>query len=221
MDPNFKPEQRTVTVSAEAAGARLDRVLADGIAELSRTRLKGLVQAGCVRLDGQPVAKPGTPVAAGQVIEVELRDIRPMRLGSEELGLVVLHEDDDVIVINKAPRMLAHPAPGVEGGTVSDFARERYGELPTLQGVDRPGIVHRLDAGTSGVMVLGRSKSAFKSLMSQFRARTVEKSTSPRTVPGTTYPTPSARALVDAKCAPITRSSRPSPSTSPAAMPMP
>ena len=177
MDPDPTPQTRTVTVTAESNGERLDRVVAGAIAELSRTRLKTLVHAGCVTIDGAAVAKPGQAVETGQCIEVELRDVRPVRSGSEEgARLTVIYEDDDLIVVDKPARMLVHPAPGVEGGTVSDLARERFGELPTLQGADRPGIVHRLDAGTSGVMVLGRSRAAFKSLMSQFRERTVEKS---------------------------------------------
>ena len=130
------------------------------------------------RQDGRRIVEQITEITGmhPDTGEVEMRDIRPVRVGSEERGLDVLHEDDDLIVINKPPRMLVHPAPGVVGGTVSDLARERYGQLPTLQGADRPGIVHRLDAGTSGVMLLGRSKAGFTSLMSQFRARTVEKS---------------------------------------------
>ena len=175
MQADPSPELRTFEVATESNGARLDRVLAGEIAELSRTRLKGLVQAGLVRIDGTPASKPGVAVSAGQRIEVELADVRPTRPGSDESGLRVLFEDDDLIVIDKPPRMLAHPTVGVLGGTVSDLARERYGDLPTLQGEDRPGIVHRLDAGTSGVMVLGRSERAFKSLMRQFRARTVQK----------------------------------------------
>ncbi len=155
-------------------GLRLDKVLANLIPDTSRTHLKDLVRRGCVVLEGDVCLRPGQPARAGERLEVELRE-RQRSTREASAPLDVIHEDDDLIVIHKAPRTLAHPTPSVTGGTVSELAAERYGPLPTLQGADRPGIVHRLDAATSGVMVLGRSKRAFTSLMQQFRARTVKK----------------------------------------------
>jgi len=176
MEPRPTSDVRRFEVPAASGGMRLDRVLAGAIGELSRTRLKALVQAGCVRLDGDVILKPGVVVAPHQRVEVELREVRPVREGADPgASLCVLHEDAALVVIDKSPRMLVHPTSGVGSGTVSDLAAERYGALPTLQGADRPGIVHRLDAGTSGVMVLGRTEAAFTSLMRQFRTRTVEK----------------------------------------------
>jgi 23S rRNA pseudouridine1911/1915/1917 synthase len=141
-----------------------------------------MIQGGCVRLAGAVVQKPGVQVEFGQSIDVELRETRPARddpAGGREL--VIVHEDEDVIVIDKPARVLSHPTgPRAEGaasgGSVSEMAAARYGALPTLQGADRPGIVHRLDGGTSGVMVLGRNETAFAELMRQFRERTVKKS---------------------------------------------
>jgi 23S rRNA pseudouridine1911/1915/1917 synthase len=156
------------------AGERIDKVLANLIPDTSRTRLKGLVREGCVVIGGEVCVRPGRPAEAGELIDVELR-ARPRLQSGPPTNLRVLHEDDDLIVIHKAPRTLAHPTSGIAGHTVSEMAAERYGPLPTLQGADRPGIVHRLDAATSGVMVLGRSAHAFGALMNQFRARTVEK----------------------------------------------
>jgi 23S rRNA pseudouridine1911/1915/1917 synthase len=155
------------------AGERLDKVLANLIPDTSRTHLKHLVRGGCVVVEGEVCMRPGRPAEAGEHIDVELRERERVAGPASELN--VLHEDDDLIVIHKPPRTLAHPTSGIAGNTVSELAAARYGPLPTLQGEDRPGIVHRLDAATSGVMVLGRTKRAFHALMQQFRARRVKK----------------------------------------------
>jgi 23S rRNA pseudouridine1911/1915/1917 synthase len=167
---------RHLRVPTELAGERLDRALAALCADVSRTRLKAAIQAGGVRVDGATVDRPGQPVEADAQIEVDGGALAPrVRAGSDELDFQVLFEDEHLAVIVKPAGMLSHPTDAVRGGTVSELAERRFGPLPSLQGSDRPGIVHRLDGGTSGVMVLGRSERAFAELMRQFRAREVEK----------------------------------------------
>lgn len=177
VDPS-KPtgELRRVLIPAERAGERLDRVLVDLVGGVSRMRLQAAIRAGGVRHDGRALERPGLPVEAGWELVLDEAALEPevrVREGGPAFELV--HEDEHLVVIDKPAGMLSHPTPRTRGGSVSELAARRFGELPTLQGEDRPGIVHRLDAGTSGVMVLGKTEAAFTELMRQFKAREVEK----------------------------------------------
>jgi len=165
-----------VPISAKLKSERLDRALARLLPELSRAHIKELIEAGHVRLDGVPATKPSTPIVRDVEAQLTLapRKNRRVEVGDPE-SLRVLYEDDALVVIDKPPGVLAHPTDTASGASISELAVSRYGELPTLQGADRPGIVHRLDAGTSGVMVLARTADAFRQLMQQFRDRRVEK----------------------------------------------
>ena len=170
------PGRRSWPVPAAARGRRIDRVLCEFAGELSRSQAKELITRGHVFVDGVAVLKPGAALAGGELLELELVELQRGRVEVGDAStLCVLHEDADLIVIDKPPGVLAHPTESASGATISDLAALRYGGLPTLQGKDRPGIVHRLDAGTSGVMVLARNEAAFESLMDQFRARAVRK----------------------------------------------
>jgi 23S rRNA pseudouridine1911/1915/1917 synthase len=164
------------TVPSELAGERLDKVLASLVAETSRTHLKHLVREGRVTVDGVPCVRPGLHVAGGEEVTVELRArAREHEVTPATSTLDVIHEDQDLVVIHKPARVVVHPSGGLHHNTISEQAVARYGPLPTLQGADRPGIVHRLDAATSGVMVLCRTERAFAGLMQQFRERAVVK----------------------------------------------
>jgi len=163
-------------VPPEHQGARLDRCLADLMPGVSRTRIQAWIGAGAVRLDGHVPAKVGIAVRGGEQIEVEVREVDERRVeDGAAVELPKLFVDEHLIVVNKPAGMLAHPTPTLRGATVSELAVREFGDLPSLQGRDRPGIVHRLDAGTSGVMVLARTEEAFEGLLRQFRARTVVK----------------------------------------------
>ena len=161
------------------AGERLDKALAELVEGVSRTRSKELVRSGRVRLGGTLCERPGQRVEGGEVLELELPDPGAAADGGPVGELDVVHEDADLVVIAKPAGVVAHPTGGVPrgspGGTISERAAARYGALPTLQGEDRPGIVHRLDGATSGVMVLARTEVAFADLMGQFRRREVRK----------------------------------------------
>ena len=164
------------TVPPELDGERLDRALARLAGGRSRARLREMVEDGRVRLDGRPVIRPAHPVRAGQALEAELVERDRSRPGGElALELPVLYEDADVAVVDKPPGMVCHPSSTVRGGTLSERLTERYGPLPSLQGDERGGIVHRLDADTSGVLVAARTEPAARALLDAFRERRVEK----------------------------------------------
>jgi 23S rRNA pseudouridine1911/1915/1917 synthase len=168
------PRRVVLRVPATAAGARLDVFLA-GTAELgTRSQAKQLIDAGRVRVDGV-ARKGGYVVRAGSTVDVEVPAPEPLSVEPEALPVHVLYEDADLLAIDKPPGMVVHPAPGSRRGTVVNALAHRLG---TLQGVgdrERPGIVHRLDRDTSGVLLVARTVQALEALARQFRERTIEK----------------------------------------------
>ena len=168
---------RTFHVPAELGGERLDRVLTAFFAgELSRSRIQEWIRDGGVRVDGALAVRASQMLAAGQSVDLEEVPRARERSGAPALGQpAVLHEDEHLVVVEKPAGQLAHPTTIVRGGTVSEWAVERYGPLPSPQGEDRPGIVHRLDADTSGLLVLARSAAAAEALVEAFRERAIEK----------------------------------------------
>ena len=168
---------RTFLVPHELAGGRLDLVLVELLeGSLSRTRLQELIRDGGVHLDGAPTGRASQTVEAGQRIELHEVARSRQRAGGPSGGtLALVYEDEHLAVVDKPAGQLTHPTTVVRGGTVSELAAERFGALPTPQGEDRPGIVHRLDADTSGLVVIAKSAAAAEPLVAAFRARTVEK----------------------------------------------
>jgi 23S rRNA pseudouridine1911/1915/1917 synthase len=159
----------TLTAAPEDAGTRLDRVLAGRLAELSRTRLKALIQEGAVTAGGRAVDDPGYKVKAGEVLTVLVPPPEPAEPEGENIPLSILYEDDQVIVIDKPSGLVVHPAAGHQTGTLVNALIAHCGDsLSGIGGVMRPGIVHRLDKDTSGVMVIAKTDRAHKSLSEQF-----------------------------------------------------
>lgn len=180
LDDGRNEEGLTLTVGEESAGMRLDSYLAEQITTTSRTQIRRAIEAGKVRIDGITALKPASDVAAGATIEVELLPPAPLEAKPSAIELDILHEDEAIIVINKPAGMVTHPGAGVNEGTLANalvhhFAVENR-QLPRRGGPSRPGIVHRLDAGTSGVIVVARTDAAHLSLAEQFQSRTVSKS---------------------------------------------
>lgn len=172
MEP---PTVRT-TVPPVLDGERLDRALVALTEGFSRSRLQVLIREGRVRVDGEAVQRPNASVAQGSELVLALPDpAEPASGDGTRVELEILFEDEHLVVVNKPAGMLAHASERERAGTVADLAVERYGPLPEVQGKGRPGIVHRLDRQTSGVMVLGRSAGALEGLKAQFKARAVEK----------------------------------------------
>ncbi|MEW9834373.1 RluA family pseudouridine synthase [Mesorhizobium marinum] len=159
-----------LTAEAEAAGARLDQWLAGKLApDLSRSRVQALVRQGAVELNGGPVGDPGRRLKAGDTISVRLPEPEPAQPAGEDIPLDILYEDDELIVVNKPPGLVVHPGAGNPTGTLVNALIHHCGDsLSGIGGVKRPGIVHRLDKDTSGVMVVAKTDRAHRSLSEAF-----------------------------------------------------
>jgi 23S rRNA pseudouridine1911/1915/1917 synthase len=165
----------TVLRAPAATSGRADAVVAATFPELSRSRAAALVKEGAVRVDGVAPRRVSDPVAAGASIEVEVPDARPAGVPAQDLELSIVYQDDDVVVIDKAAGMVVHPSAGHEDGTLVNALLHHVDGLSGVGGVERPGIVHRLDRDTSGVIVVARSEDAHHRLAKQFERRSVEK----------------------------------------------
>lgn len=159
----------TAVVPEDLAGARLDKALATLLPEMSRTRLKALMQDGLVTKDGTPVTDPSIKVKEGQVFEVQVPEAEEPIPKPENIPLNILFEDNDLIVIDKPAGLVVHPAPGNYSGTLVNALLHHCGDsLSGIGGVKRPGIVHRLDKDTSGVMVVAKNDTSHHRLSKQF-----------------------------------------------------
>lgn len=165
----------TFVVSADESGERLDRVLAARIGARSRSFLGGLVRQGLVRVEGEPAPKPGFVVEEGASIRVEMPPEQDERLEPEDIPLTILHEDDALIVLDKAADMVVHPGAGIPGGTLASALLHHAPTLAGVGGEGRAGLVHRLDRGTTGAMVVAKTHEAHAHLQAQFQQRSVEK----------------------------------------------
>ena len=163
-----------LTVSAAEAGQRLDQLLVARLPELSRSRLKSLIEQGHVLLDGAS-AKASARPRSGAVLAVEIPAAVPTALVAEELALPVLYEDAFLLVINKPAGIAVHPGAGISSGTVVHGLLSQVRDLVGIGGELRPGIVHRLDKDTSGCLVVAKSEVALRGLQAAFKARTVDK----------------------------------------------
>jgi 23S rRNA pseudouridine1911/1915/1917 synthase len=159
----------TATIGADAAGDRLDRALAAAVDGLSRSRLKTLILAGHVAVGGRTICDPGHRVNAGDVVAVVVPQAAPAEPEPENIPLNVVYEDDDIIVIDKPRGLVVHPAAGNWTGTLVNALVAHCGaSLSGIGGVRRPGIVHRLDKDTTGLMVVAKNDRAHQSLAAQF-----------------------------------------------------
>jgi 23S rRNA pseudouridine1911/1915/1917 synthase len=165
----FESEEVDIVVSAEMAGGRLDAVLAKAHEVLSRSRIKDLILEGAVSIDGATVNEPKYRLSAGETITLVAPPPEDPEPKAEDIPLDILYEDDQLIVINKPVGMVVHPAPGALTGTLVNALIHHCGaSLQGIGGVRRPGIVHRLDRDTSGVMVAAKTEVAHKHLSAQF-----------------------------------------------------
>jgi 23S rRNA pseudouridine1911/1915/1917 synthase len=163
-------------VEAEEAGSRLDRWLAVRLPDLSRTRIKALIEDGRVSLDGMTISDASLRVKPGQAFAVEVPPDAPAEPEPQDIALDVVYEDDDLIVIDKPAGMVVHPAPGNPDETLVNALLAHCGEsLAGIGGVKRPGIVHRIDKDTSGLLVAAKTDAAHRGLAEQFAAHTLER----------------------------------------------
>jgi 23S rRNA pseudouridine1911/1915/1917 synthase len=160
---------KSVRVADDQAGGRLDRVLATHIAELSRTRLKALIEAGAVAVDGRTIRDPGHRVNSGAAVQIDIPPPAAAKPEPEPIPLNVVYEDADIIVIDKPKNLVVHPAAGNWTGTLVNALIAHCGEsLSGIGGERRPGIVHRLDKHTTGLMVVAKNDRAHRALAAQF-----------------------------------------------------
>jgi 23S rRNA pseudouridine1911/1915/1917 synthase len=167
-------ENLTFAVGNDGAGIRLDRFLATRAGDLSRTRIQELIAEGRVSVNGV-VTKPSHRLEAGEQVEIEVPPTEELEVAAEAIPLDVLYEDDDLAVVNKPAGIAVHPGAGESTGTLVGALLYRFGTLSAIGGPRRPGIVHRLDKGTSGALLVARTDVAHRGLVEQFQERLVEK----------------------------------------------
>ena len=175
MDSDTGAAPTSLTVPTEAKGERLDRWLAAQLADFSRSQVTRLLEEGGILVNGAAPQKPGLKLNGGERVEVRRPDAPTDSPQAETIALEILFEDKQVIVINKPAGMVVHPAPGHTGGTLVNALLGRFPDISDPEQPDRPGIVHRLDRDTSGVLIVARNAEARRFLQRQFRKRATEK----------------------------------------------
>jgi 23S rRNA pseudouridine1911/1915/1917 synthase len=154
---------------------RLDKYLVGLLQEFSRSRIQGLIEAGLVDVNGKPAKKAGQTLESGSNVTVRIPPPAPTGLVAEEIPLDVVFENDDLIVVNKPAGMVVHPAAGHSSGTLVNAVLGYDPDIEGIGGEERPGVVHRLDKETSGLILLAKNERAHRWLQDQFRLRKVEK----------------------------------------------
>ncbi len=163
-----------MTVQAGDAGKRLDSFLHEQLPEFSRSRIQSWIRAECVFVNGHS-CRPAYLLHSGELVSVAPASLPPLKAEAEDLPLQVLYEDASVIVIDKPAGLVVHAGAGHPRGTLVNALLHHFGTLSSINGEVRPGIVHRLDRDTSGVLVVARTDEAHQALAKQFHDRTIEK----------------------------------------------
>ncbi len=158
------------TIDAEHAGLRADGVLSQLFEEASRSYLQKLIENGCVSCDGRPLLSKKEKLKEGSTVRIELPPPVPCEAVPQDIPLDIVYEDEALIVVNKPKGMVVHPAAGNPGGTLVNGLLFHCGALSTINGVERPGIVHRIDKDTSGLLVCAKSDEAHRGLAEQMAA---------------------------------------------------
>ncbi len=174
--PSSDPSAGSVkwTVSPDEENVRLDSAIPSHIDTASRAQAKRWIESGWVLVEGKPV-RPSRLLRAGEIVEVRVPPPEPAEPRPEAIPLDIVYEDDDLVVLVKPPHLVVHPAPGHPSGTLVNALIYHCTHLSGIGGVARPGIVHRLDQGTSGLLVAAKNDVAHRALARQFENRTVEK----------------------------------------------
>jgi 23S rRNA pseudouridine1911/1915/1917 synthase len=194
-----------VRLAPAHAGWRLDRALADAVPTLSRERLKALIRSGAVEAGGQPVRDPALKVRGGESVTVAVPEPKPAHNEPQDIPLRVMFEDEHLLVVDKPAGLVVHPAAGnLDGTLVNALLHHCGGSLSGIGGVARPGIVHRIDKDTSGLLVVAKSDVAHEGLAKQFAAHSIDRrylaivNGVPRTAEGT-VDAPLARSAANRK----------------------
>lgn len=176
MTPAGRQDIRHVTVDESGTGARLDRVLADALPDISRSRIKALITGGSVAQAGARVSEPSRRVKPGETFEVRIPEPAPARPIAQPIPLTVVFEDDHLIVVDKPAGLVVHPAAGNPDRTLVNALLAHCGDsLSGIGGVARPGIVHRIDKDTSGLLVAAKNDATHASLARQFAEHSLER----------------------------------------------
>ena len=163
-----------LTVAPAEAGTRIDAYLR-AHTELSRSRIAALMQEGALTVDGQTQTKPAAKTESGQVLRLTVPQARPVDIAAQDIPLDILYQDSDVVVVNKPCGMVVHPAAGNASGTLVNALLHHVRDLSGIGGEMRPGIVHRLDKDTSGLILIAKNDRAHIALSEQFKQRSMEK----------------------------------------------
>ena len=174
MDDRGDSVDHNLIVENDASDLRVDVYLAEKITDVSRSRLKFLIQEGLVLVNDNR-CKSSHRLRTGDIVQISIPAVIPLQLQSEEIPLEILFEDSDVIVLSKPQGMVVHPGAGINSGTLVHALLFHCGDLSGIGGVERPGIVHRLDKGTSGVIIVAKNDLAHESLTRQFANRETQK----------------------------------------------
>ena len=154
---------------------RLDRYLSQELSDLSRARIQQLIQQGCVQINDTVCTSKKINLKTGDRITLEIPAIQPLALIAEDIPLDILYEDDELIILNKPAGLVVHPAPGHPDGTLVNALLAHCPNLPGIGGVQRPGIVHRLDKDTTGAIVIAKTDRAYQHLQAQIQAKTARR----------------------------------------------
>ena len=161
-------------ISVDRSGERFDRFLSEYCPDLSRSRIQALIGEGSATIDGRAV-KPSTKVRRGQIVTLRIPELKPSALEPQRIPLSIVYEDGDLLVVDKPAGMIVHPAPGHPDGTLVNAVLAHCPDLQGIGGTVRPGIVHRLDKDTSGLLVVAKNDRAHRALSDQLKARAFTK----------------------------------------------
>ncbi|MBE9199580.1 MULTISPECIES: RluA family pseudouridine synthase [unclassified Nodularia (in: cyanobacteria)] len=162
-------------LQVEETGDRLDRYLSEKLPDLSRSRIQQLIEQGNVQLNEQICTTKKVNVKTGDRITLEIPEVQPLQVQAEDIPLDILYEDDQLLILNKPAGLVVHPAPGHPDGTLVNALLAHCPNLPGIGGVQRPGIVHRLDKDTTGAIAIAKTDIAYHSLQAQLQAKTARR----------------------------------------------
>lgn len=164
-----------INLQVEQKGERIDRYLSQHLADLSRSRIQQLIEQGQVQVNGQVCTSKKTAVQPGDRIFLTIPEAKPLDLQPEAIPLDILYEDDSLIIVNKPVDLVVHPAAGHESGTLVNALLAHCPDLAGIGGVQRPGIVHRLDKDTTGAIAIAKTDQAHQHLQAQLKAKTARR----------------------------------------------
>lgn len=172
--PSLLPLKNTIHC-VNTKGDRIDRYLSQELPDLSRSRIQQLIEQGNVQLNDQVCTSKKINVKLGDRITLDIPEVQPLELQAEDIPLDILYEDDQLLILNKPAGLVVHPAPGHADGTLVNALLAHCPNLPGIGGVQRPGIVHRLDKDTTGAIAIAKTDIAHRHLQAQLKAKTARR----------------------------------------------